>query len=116
MDFWKQYGFYKVDTPILKEFIKQHMAYNTLLVETSPLNEVVGLCRFDVNKEVATCLDVVIRPDYRFKGMLKKFAIRAIRRFPYITILRFERGLKGKPMKEIGMYKFLSLKGMKVNG
>lgn len=108
--FWKQYGYYDVDESILRGLIEKHLGYNTLLVETVG-EEIVAICRFNIEENnTCNCLDVVIHPSYRHKNLLKLLIIRGLHRFPYVTKLKFERGLRNQEHRTYDIYKFLGLK------
>ena len=107
--FWRKYGYYDVDISTLRDIIEKHIKYKTLLVEEID-NEIIGICRFNIEGDTCICLDVVIRPDYRNKRLLKLFIIKGLRRFPYVNKLRFERGVRNTRFKEYDIYKFLGIR------
>jgi len=81
----------------------------TLLIERNRNKEIVGICRFNINGTTCHCLDVVIRPDYRNKHILKLMIIRGLRKFPMTTTLVYERGLRGNKRRSYNIMKFLRL-------
>lgn len=106
VNFWIKYGYYDVGVEKLEDYIRQHILFNTLLVEKSG-EEIVGICRFNLIDDVCVCLDVVIRPDFQQKGLLKSFLRKGMEMYPHINKLRFERGLKKQEYREYDIRKFL---------
>jgi len=107
--FWRKHGYYDVSIPALWSVIEKHIEYNTLLVEEIE-DEIIGICRFNIDGFICTALDVVIKPEYRNKRLLKLFIIKGLQRFPLIKILRFERGIRHTRFKDYDIYKFLGIK------
>ncbi len=106
--FWRKNGYYDVDIDTLKDIIEKHISYNTFLIEEYN-DEIIGICRFNIDDIVCTTLDVVIKPEYRNRNMLRLFILKGLKKFPYIKKIRFKRGLRHTRIKEYDIYKFLGL-------
>lgn len=78
---------------LIKSILIKHMEFETIVIIWDS-GEIVGMCRFNLNNNEAYILDCVVRPDYRFKNILRKMTMVAISRWPSIKNLVFERRLK----------------------
>jgi hypothetical protein len=85
------------------------LEYNTILWEEYN-GEIIGVCRFNLSSDTCFCLDVVIRPDFRKKRLLKLFLIKGIRRFPHIKYLFYERGLKDGKQRRYEIMKVIKVR------
>jgi len=107
--FWRSYGYYDVPYEQLLWAIEEHFKYRT--IETIEVGgEIVAFGRFNVEGINATILDVVVRPDYRHKKLIKLMLLRGWKRFPFVKYIQFERGLKDRKKRRISMKKFLGVK------
>ena len=104
IDFIKKYAPYVIEfakkqsnTPVqfLKEIIKKHMEYNTIVVIWNK-GEIVSVCAFNIDGTKADIVDCIVHPDYRCQGLLKKMTLIALERYPYLTEIKFERPLKDR--------------------
>ena len=104
--FWQKNGYYDVSYDQLLWAIGEHLKYGTIEV-IKVKDDIVAFGRFNIDGLNALILDVVIRPDYRRKKLMKLMLLRGWKRFPFIQTLQFERGLKDKRTRRIYMTKFL---------
>lgn len=91
---------------VLRDVIQKHLEYGTLIT----LYDEQGLYavgRFNINDKVAIILDVAVRKDKRFKHELQTMIKEGLIRFPRVKYLKFERGLKNKPMHLVKISKFI---------
>jgi len=94
-DFVQKYLPYR-DRNLIRHYIELHEGYNTIDYAIDDRGEIIGLCRWNVSKSgtVGHILDLVIRPDWRGRGLARSFLIRALKRFPKGKYLTFEREKK----------------------
>jgi len=83
---------------LLKEYYKTHSDYGTILYAFDSVGEITGLVRFNVidNGKTGQILDLVIRPDWRGKGLGNHFIRRALKTFPNSKFIVFHRGRKNR--------------------
>ena len=89
--------------------LTKHFEYGTILYEERN-EEIIGFTRFNIETDTCYCLDAVVRPDYRFKRLLKLFLIKGLKKFPNVTKLCFRRYFKKKDWKTYDIYKVLGVK------
>jgi GNAT superfamily N-acetyltransferase len=93
-DFYKQYlGSH--DKEVAKEYIKIHLTYGTVDYAVDEKGDVIGLCRWNIDGNVAKIIDLAIAPDWRKKGLGKNFLTRALKIWKNVTHLQYKRGLRG---------------------
>lgn len=105
--FIKDCGLHKLtEIEKLREIIQQHLEYGTLvtLYDTKGL---YAVARFNIDDKVAIILDTAIRADKRDGQALKTMIKEGLLRFPQCKYLKFERGLKNKPMHLVKISKFI---------
>lgn len=86
------------DKDLIKKYISEHSVYGTIDFAIDDNQEIIGLVRYNVSDdgEVGEILDLVIRPDYRNKGLGNHFIRRALKTFPKGKWLVFKRGRKNR--------------------
>ena len=93
-DFVIRYGeglYTAMHRPMIQEFIEKHMGYGTLFV-VKKNSEIVAVTRWNwVDRHTANILDMVIRPDYRKKNVMKSMLVEASLAYPYLKRLKFHR-------------------------
>lgn len=85
----------------------KHKAYNTLTVLEDEQG-IYAIARFNIEDTVARVMDVVIRPDKRNKRVLKELIKQSWAKFPSLTHIRFERGMRANSQMRL-----ISLKKLK---
>jgi len=108
--FLKDCGLHEnTDIEELREIIRIHLYYGTLITFYDEQG-LYAVGRFNISDKVAIILDVGVRKDRRFTKVLQQMIKEGLIRFPKIKYLKFERGLKNKPMKLVNIKKFLKEK------
>ena len=115
-DFWKKYGYYhNFDEKDIQLIICKHLEYNTIEV-VKIKDKVVALGRYNVDGTTAVILDTVIHPDYRNRKIMHLMLLRGWKKYPFLTKISFERGLRSTITKEYDMARFLGLPKKETNG
>lgn len=85
----------------------KHIEFQTIVCVWSG-SDLIGVCNFNLTNNVANVLDCVVRPDFRFKNVLRQMVLIALHRWPSIEVLEFSREKEGnsKP-HQILVSKFL---------
>ena len=98
-----------LDRELLKEYVKQHERYGTIDYAIDTSGNVVAFCRWNISTDgkCADVLDFAIDEDHRNNGVGKDFILRAMKKFPRLDKLRFQRGARGDER-----FKILSIKGI----
>lgn len=91
----------------IRNFIVKHMEYKTIVVLWDG-GEIIGVANFDVNNELAHVKDCVVHPTYRNKHVLKQLAITALRHWPHLKIITFNRQ-KSNKLHQINIAHLLKL-------
>lgn len=78
----------------IKEYIKLHFDYKTAFVMFDSLNEVIGVCRWNIEGDNAHILDMYLREDFRRKRIIQQMLYRGLQVFPYVKTISFERDIK----------------------
>lgn len=108
--FLKDCGLHKcVSIDKLREIIRVHLKYNTLVTLYDDKG-LYAVTRFNVSDKVAIVLDSAVREDRRGKKALADMIRVGRDYYPKLKYLKFERGLKNKPMKLVNIKKFLKEK------
>jgi len=99
------YGYKSTDWKYLQGLIAQHAAYNTLLVIRSDDDRIAALCRWNIlpTNQDMMILDIVLRPDWREKGLMKRMLLKGLSMYPEVKYLIFERHDRGKPFKKVSI-------------
>jgi hypothetical protein len=82
----------------IKQLILKHMEYNTIVVLWDKA-EIIAVCVFNIEGDVADINYVVIRKDQQFRNLLKRMTVEGKLRYPYVKKLSFERFFKYKSHK-----------------
>lgn len=88
-------GIYKESERVhIATYADIHMKYGTLMVVRDK-GEIVAVCRWNM-PEVghATILDLVVRPDFRHKHLIKTMLLRAKMAMPELETISFQRDKK----------------------
>lgn len=83
------------DPGLLANYFEIHNQLGTIYYALDG-DEVIGLVRFNTDGETGEILDLVIRPDWRNKGLGNHFIRRALKSFPNGKWLVFKRGRKAR--------------------
>lgn len=96
LDFIQQHLKYH-DRELLKEYVLEHEKYSTIDYAIDNHGHIVAVCRWNMSSdgEIALILDFAIRDDFRSVGVGKDFVLRALKKFPSIKKLQFQRGVRG---------------------
>jgi len=96
------YVFKEEDRMELIEIVSEHFKYKTIIVIYS-YDKVVGVCRWNIKPDgrVAHVLDICIESKWKKKRLLKDMLIKALKVFPEIETIEFERPLKSKSTKRV---------------
>ena len=89
------YGHQVSDEDALRYIVTKHEEYSTHEIIWKD-NEVIGYTRYNVDGQVGTIIDAVVRPDYRFKRILQLMVITGLKKWYNVSKLKFERGWKNK--------------------
>ena len=107
--FWKKYGYYDTfDRETIEAAIQKHINYGTIEV-VERYGEIIAIGRFNIYEKTVTILDVVIKPEYRNQRVMQLMLMRGWKRFPFVTRIRFERGLRNDDVREYDMVRFLNI-------
>lgn len=108
-DFIIKYSMY-VDREKIKECVRQHLKYNTLIYVTDKKGKIAAVCRWNVEGTIAHVIDLMIREDYRNNGMIKTILTKGLIKYPYVTYLCWERGDKypDRPKKYFSVLRMLT--------
>ena len=87
------YGHQVHDEDALRYIITKHEEYSTHEIIWKD-SEVIGYTRYNVDGFIATIIDAVVRPEERFKRLLKLMLITGLRKFPYVNKIKYEREFK----------------------
>jgi N-acetylglutamate synthase-like GNAT family acetyltransferase len=93
------------DKEKIKEFIQLHLKYKTCLIVYNEKNEIIAVARWNIlpSGKTAHILDLIIRPDYRNKGFIKKMLIKGLEIWKEVKYLCWDR-LEKYPARETRMY------------
>lgn len=96
LDFIQEYLKYP-DRELLREYVIKHEEYKTLDYAVDTGDAIVAVCRWNISDDgkVVSVLDFAIKDTYRKKGIGRDFVIRAMKKFPNIEVIRFQRGIRG---------------------
>lgn len=100
LDFIQLHLHYK-DRELLKKYIEEHHSYGTFDYAIDMHGHIVAICRWNMKDDVAEVLDFAIDKKWRDKGVGKDFVLRALKKFPSITKLQFQRGIRGDDRQHI---------------
>ena len=112
-DFILLYSPYK-DREVIKDIIQKHLEYKTAIVVYDD-NEIIAVCRWNISPSGrnANILDLIIRPDWRKKNLIKRILLKGLRMYPNVKWLVYEKGYDtNKPMKKISVEKLLKYRRM----
>ena len=101
----------------IREIIRKHLEYNTCIYLTDEKNEIGAVVRWNISKSgiIAHVLDLIVRPDFRRRGLIKTMLIKGLIKYPLVRFLSWERETK-YPDRERRVYSVEKiLKGVKVN-
>lgn len=94
----------------LVEAILKHDEYGTHEIIWKD-KEIIAYCKYNVEGDTCVVFDAAVKENFRFKSLLKLMLINGLKKFPYITKLRYERELKKrKDLREFSVIKFLNIK------
>jgi len=96
----------QTDIETLRSVIQKHLEYGTL-VTLYDEQGIYAVGRFNIDDKVAVILDVAVRKDKRYTHALQTMIKEGLIRFPKVKYLKFERGLKNKPMHLVKISKFI---------
>jgi hypothetical protein len=94
------------DNNKVRQILLKHIEYNTIDYATEQ-GKVVAFVRWNVDKNTANILDLIISPEWRNKKIIPVFLSRAVNMFPYLENIAFERGRRDlKPRRIYKIEKF----------
>ena len=94
VDFLCKHNKYE-DRELLKSFLVRHNEFGTLLYAIDNNNNIIAVCRWNMDGDRSLVLDFAVDEKFRNKGIGKDFILRALERFPMIKYLEFQRGVRG---------------------
>jgi hypothetical protein len=96
--FWEycEYFHAKGTKEELRNALEKHFEWNTVVYIHDDEGDLIGACRFNVDKVESEILDVAIRPDKRKGRILLDLLLLGLRRFPNVKQLRFNSIDKGR--------------------
>ena len=82
-----------------KEFesaIKKHIIYKTCIIVYDSKKRILALTRWNIEKsgKVATILDLLIHPEHRNQGLIRKLLLKGHLTFPEVKYIVWERRSK----------------------
>jgi hypothetical protein len=105
-DFVIKYSPYlESERTIIKEAVRKHLEYNTIIVVKGNKKEVTAVCRWNILDYGLTAhvMDLIIEPKYRKKGFIKKLLIKGLIKYPTVKYLSYDREWK-YPGRERKLY------------
>ena len=95
---------------LIKEIIKQHMDYKTIVCVWDK-GEIVGVCTFNIDGTTVKVIECVVNPKYRYKNILKKLTAIGYEHWPHVKTLKFQRTQKNDgSWHQIDILKFLKIR------
>ena len=93
--FIKDYSPYQ-DPELIAGFIQKHLDYHTALIISDDSGEISAVCRWNIEDDgkTATVFDLIIRPDRRNTGLIKKILRYALTIWTNLEQLRWQREWK----------------------
>ena len=79
-----------------EDAIKKHLIYNTCIIVYNEKREVIAVARWNVEPsgKVASILDLIIHPDHRKQGLIRKLLLKGHLTFPEVKYIVWERRSK----------------------
>ena len=105
--FIKDYEGVEYSSESIEKFIK----FKSIIVCMDDSN-IWGVCTFAIHGDVIHVHDLVIHPSKRDGKLMKWFAIQALKMYPFLNEVAFERGIKF-PEKEPRKYSIYRLIGIR---
>lgn len=94
-DFIIKYGkglYEEYERSLIESYIDEHIGFGTLLVIRDKQKRIVSAVRWNwATRDTAKILDLVIRPDYRNKALLRDMLIRCKLAMPQLKYISFHR-------------------------
>ena len=94
--------------------IKKHLEYKTIIVfyDNPEDQNIVAVCRWNVEGDTAYILDLIIAPKYRKIGLrLMKFMLRkGLEMYPCVTQLKWQRATRDDKVRVFSIYQLLKEK------
>lgn len=107
-DFAYEFGAHK-NKEELKKAISGHIGFNTFcLVRQQGTGPIIAIALFNIFKNTAEILEVIVRPEFRNKGLLKRLMVKGLRKWPETKYFLFKRGRK-YPGREQRIYNFVKV-------
>jgi ribosomal protein S18 acetylase RimI-like enzyme len=90
------------DKDLIKNYLNEHYKFHTIDYAIDK-GEIIGIGRWNVSDdgEIGYILDLAIHPDYRGQGLGKHFILRALKKFPKMKYLSFNRQRKKRKEERI---------------
>jgi ribosomal protein S18 acetylase RimI-like enzyme len=79
------------DNDTLREYLTLHIKYKTCSVMYDKDGDIIAISRWDIYGNTAHILNVIVRKDYRHKGILKELVKAGLDMFPHAKYIEFER-------------------------
>lgn len=90
----KHIGYYDRDK--IKEYIQKHIQYGTFDYAVDEKKNIIGCVRFNVTDgDIFDVFDFSIDKEWRRKGIGKDMILRALKKFPDVRYIRFQRFIRG---------------------
>jgi len=80
-----------LDDKTLREYLLLHIKYNTCNILYNESGDIIAISRWDIKGDTAYILEVVVKKDYRRKGMLKDLVKIGSQMYPHVKYIEFER-------------------------
>lgn len=107
--FWRKYGYTDYHVEDLKKTIQQHLDYNTCeVIEKNDI--IIAMCRYNIDGNNAVVIDCLVHPEYRNKKLIKLMLIKGLRKFPYVTNIKYQRQVfNDDDWRDYGVRNFLGV-------
>jgi len=106
VDFVIKYSIY-FDREKIKEVIKLHIAYGTILCPLDKDKEIMGLAIWNIRDETAYISEVIVNPKYRGIKFIKFLFARGWNKFPNVKYINFKRRKYGNKERTYKMEKLI---------
>lgn len=73
--------------------IAKHVEFGTY-DEMRDGDKLIALTRYNIDGAIGECIDLIVEDGYDVLYIMRRFAIRALEKFPYIKYLKFSRSYK----------------------
>jgi len=107
-EFILAYGNVSYPKEELEKNIEGFIKNNTLVV-LEDKSEIVAVCLWNNNDDIAEIEEIVIHPKHRKKGLMKYICVLGVEKFPFLKWLKFcrDRKYEGREPRMIEIAKFI---------